>query len=136
MWQQICLANRKEILRVLDGYMSILDRARVLVDEADADQLLNMFTSSRNYRDSMDDTKNGSVPRQYILYVDIYDEAGGIATITTLLAMNQISIQNIGIIHNREFEEGVLRIEFYDEESRDHSEEILKKRNYIVRKKK
>ena len=53
---------------------------------------------------------------------------------TTLLAMNQISIKNIGVIHNREFEEGVLRIEYYDEDSRNRSAEILRKRNYIIRK--
>ena len=29
------------------------------------------------------------------------------------LASNRISIKNIGILHNREFQEGVLRIEFY-----------------------
>ena len=52
----------------------------------------------------------------YVIYCDIYDEAGGIATIATLLAMNSISMKNIGIVHNREFEEGVLRIEFYEEE--------------------
>ncbi len=49
-----------------------------------------------------------------VLYLDIADEAGGIATIATILAMEKISIKNIGIIHNREFEEGVLKIEFYD----------------------
>ena len=49
---------------------------------------------------------------QFALYCDIIDETGGIATIATILASNNISIKNIGIIHNREFEEGVLRIEF------------------------
>ena len=65
-------------------------------------------------------------------YCDIYDEAGGIATIATLLAMNSISIKNIGIIHNREFEEGVLRIEFYDEESCVKAQGVLKERNYTL----
>ena len=69
---------------------------------------------------------------QYVLYCDIYDEAGGIATITTLLAMNGISIKNIGIIHNREFEEGVLRIEFYEEEACSKALTALKNRNYKV----
>ena len=54
---------------------------------------------------------------KFALYCDIIDETGGIATIATILASNNISIKNIGIIHNREFEEGVLRIEFYDEDS-------------------
>ena len=32
-------------------------------------------------------------------------------------ALNNISIKNIGIVHNREAQEGVLRIEFYEEDS-------------------
>ncbi|MGN0362755.1 MAG: prephenate dehydrogenase [Bilifractor sp.] len=135
MWQQICLANREEILKVLDRYMHILYDFRTMIDQQDSDGLYQTFSSSKDYRDSIDDIRSGAVPRQYLLYVDIYDEPGGIATITTLLAMNHISIQNIGIIHNREFEEGVLRIEFYNEASRYAAEDILRKRNYTVRKK-
>ncbi len=43
-----------------------------------------------------------------------------------------ISIKNIGIIHNREFEEGVLRIEFYDEDSSAKAAALLQKYRYIV----
>ena len=136
MWEQICLSNGRAISRVLEEYIGMLQQAKKYVDNGDGQSIHDMFTSSRNYRDSIDDRKRGSVSRHYDLYVDIYDEAGGIATITTLLAMNAINIKNIGIIHNREFEEGVLRIEFYDGESRNSSEEILQKRNYIIRKKK
>ena len=134
MWEQICLSNQAEITRVLDAFIDTLQDARSLVCAGDGEALNRMFAASRDYRDSIDDSKRGSVPRQYVLYVDIYDEAGGIATITTLLAMSAINIKNIGILHNREFEEGVLRIEFYDAESRDHSETILQKRNYTIRK--
>ena len=134
MWEQICLSNRDCILKVLDSYLDFMQHARELVAAGDGKALNEMFTSSRDYRDSMDDTRKGSVTRQFLLYVDILDEPGGIATITTLLAMNQISIKNIGVIHNREFEEGVLRIEYYDEDSRNRSVEILRKRNYIIRK--
>ena len=45
------------------------------------------------------------------------DESGAIATIATILASNRISIKNIGILHNREFQEGVLRIEFYERDA-------------------
>lgn len=134
VWEQICLSNKPSILDSLDHFISILEKARNSIAAGDGQDLHHMFSESRDYRDSLDDTRRGSVARQYVLYVDIYDEAGGIATITTLLAMSAINIKNIGILHNREFEDGVLRIEFYDKQARNHSEEILKKRNYIVRK--
>ena len=57
---------------------------------------------------------------------------GGIATIATILASNNINLKNIGIIHNREFEEGVLRIEFYDDASSRKASELLQKYRYLV----
>ena len=48
------------------------------------------------------------------------------------MAANNINLKNIGIIHNREFEEGVLRIEFYDEDSSKKAVNILQKYRYIV----
>ena len=59
---------------------------------------------------------------------------GGIATVATILASNHISLKNIGIVHNREFEEGVLRIEFYDESSSLKAVKLLEKHRYTVYK--
>jgi prephenate dehydrogenase len=134
MWENICLSNRRPISDALDGYIRLLEDAKKIIDEGDGEAINSMFRSSKDYRDSLSDTANGAVPRHYLIYVDIYDEAGGIATITTLLAMNGLNIQNIGILHNREFEEGVLRIEFYDEKTQKEAVRILEQRNYIVRK--
>ncbi len=132
MWQQICLANHSRISQVLDTYIQLLEQAKALIDDEDSQGLYQMFQDSKNYRDSLSDTISGPTPQQYVLYCDLYDEAGGIATITTLLAMNNINIKNIGIIHNREYEEGVLRIEFYDAEAFQRSITILENRNYTV----
>jgi prephenate dehydrogenase len=134
MWEQICLSNTKQISGVLDEYIRLLVQAKYLIDNRDGEGLREMFEHSKNYRDSLTDTVSGPTPRQYVLYCDIYDEAGGIATITTLLAMNGINIKNIGIVHNREFEEGVLRIEFYDDQACGSALAALEKRNYKVRK--
>ena len=92
------------ISRVLDEYIRLLVQARCWVDNGDSDELYRMFSDSRDYRDSLPDSSKGMLQKEYTLYCDIYDEAGGIATIATLLAMNNINIKNIGIVHNREFE--------------------------------
>ena len=62
------------------------------------------------------------------------DESGAIATIATILATHQINIKNIGIIHNREFEEGVLKVAFYDQESADKAAEWLTRFQYRLYK--
>ena len=132
MWQQICLENPKNISAVLDEYIRMLVQIRCEVDNQDAEQLYQLFADSRDYRDSIDATSSGLITKTYVVYVDLVDEAGGIAAIATLLAMDNISIKNIGIIHNREFEQGVLKIEFYDEDALKRSIALLHKRNYIV----
>ena len=132
MWEQICLSNREQISKVLDEYIRLLFQAKYLVEKGDGPGLNQLFSSAKNYRDSLSDATSGPTAREFVLYCDIYDEAGGIATITTLLAMNGINIKNIGILHNREFEDGVLRIEFYDTEACQKALRILNDRNYTV----
>ncbi len=132
MWQQICLENQANISFMLDEYIRSLIRVRTYVDNRDSDSIYNMFASSRDYRDSIDVTDNGLLKKLYMLYIEIADEAGGIATVATILALDKINIKNIGIIHNREFEQGVLKIEFYEEAAMQHARELLIRRNYII----
>lgn len=49
--------------------------------------------------------------------MDLVDETGGIAAVAGLLAQYHISIKNIGIVNNREFEEGVLQLAFPDKQT-------------------
>ncbi len=132
MWEQICTENTENISQILDAYIRLLQKAKAELDGGDFAAIRQMFADSRDYRDSMDIVSYGPLKKEYTLYMDILDEAGGIATITTILAMANISIRNIGIIHNREFEQGVLRIEFYEEPAMQQAVSLLKKRNYIV----
>lgn len=132
MWQHICLNNRENISLILQRYINMLQQAKAAVDESDSQALYQLFDSSRNYRNSMPGGSSGPIKKVFAVYCDIIDEAGGIATIATILASNLINIKNIGIIHNREFEEGVLRIEFYDDASSKKAAELLQKYRYIV----
>ena len=132
MWQQICLKNGENISHILGQYIEALKTAKDALDSGDEKARYTLFESSRDYRDSMPDSSAGPIKKQFAVYCDIIDEAGGIATIATILASNNINIKNIGIIHNREFEEGVLRIEFYDGASSAKAAELLQKYRYIV----
>lgn len=132
MWQQICLKNKENLNNILDHYIDTLRQAKTFIQSGAEKELYSMFASSKDYRDSMPNSSAGPIKRQFALYCDIVDEAGGIATIATILASNNISIKNIGIIHNREFEEGVLRIEFYDEQASKKAAGLLQKYRYII----
>ena len=60
------------------------------------------------------------------------DEAGGIAALATILATNGISIKNIGIVNNREFEEGVLQLAFPDKQTLTRARRLLTDNGYMV----
>lgn len=130
MWQNICLTNASSIKKLLDRYIESLQEVSNALSLGDAEYLYDLFDIAGEYRSSIPNTAKGILEKIYEIYLDITDEAGAIATIATQLAVNQISIKNIGIIHNREFEEGVLRIEFYDQESADKAVDVLNHFHY------
>ncbi len=132
MWQHICLKNRENISEILEGFIDMLMKIKGLVDASDEQGIYQWFASSRSYRNSIPGSSAGPIKKTYAVYCDIIDEAGGIAAIATILASNGINLKNIGIVHNREFEEGVLRIEFYDEASSRKASGLLQKFRYIV----
>lgn len=132
MWQHICLKNKDNISDILGAYIDTLEGVRNLIISGDEQAIYNWFDSSRNYRNALPSTSSGPIKKAYDIYCDIIDETGGIATIATILASNNLNIKNIGIVNNREFEEGVLRIEFYDEASSRKATELLQKFRYIV----
>ena len=132
IWQNICLTNTDSIKAFLDNYISSLNNISNALEERDEVYLYDLFDTANEYRTSIPNRSNGLMENIYEIFIDIIDEAGAIATIATLLATNIISIKNIGIIHNREFEEGVLRIEFYDNSAREKAISLLKKYSYII----
>ncbi len=129
MWQNICATNRESILRAAKLYLQSLESFITAVGTKDDDRTIDLFSSAKDYRDSLPIKSGGSLlPKVYQFYIDLADEAGAIAIIATILAANSISIKNIGIVNNREFEQGVLRIEVYDQESMDKAIELLEAR--------
>lgn len=132
MWQHICLKNKEHISSILEKYIKSLQNAKELIDTENEQEIYHLFETSKNYRNSIPAGSAGPIKKVFAVYCDIIDEAGGIATIATILASNNISIKNIGIVHNREFEEGVLRIEFYNEPSSNKAADLLRKYRYIV----
>lgn len=125
MWQHICSTNREEILHAYRLYIDSLNKFVEAVENNSEEDTFNLFSEAKNYRDNLPVKNTGLLPQAFEFYLDLEDEAGGIATVATILAKENISIKNIGIVHNREFEQGVLRIETYDQKSMDAAIETL-----------
>ena len=132
MWQQICLTNTENISQLLGDYISSLTQIKTQLDEQNAISLYDLFDSARIYRDSFINTASGPIKSSYSINVEIEDTPGALASIATTLAQNNISIKNIGIVHNREFEGGVLRIEFYEEDSIAKANTLLSLKGFHI----
>lgn len=132
MWQQICITNKSNIIEVLNRYLEQLTAVKEQLEKADADGLYRFFETSRDYRNSIPSSSLGPIKKMYAFYCDMVDEAGGVAVLSTILAAGGISLKNIGIIHNREFEEAVLKVELYDEDSYKKAIELLRKYRYTI----
>lgn len=132
MWQQICLTNGQNISALLQSYIDSLEIIKGQLDAGTAQALYDLFDSARLYRDSFINASSGPIKRSFSFNVDIADRTGAIAHIANLLAAQDISIKNIGITHNRESEDGVMRIEVYDETAMNRAVEILQQASYGV----
>jgi prephenate dehydrogenase len=132
MWEQICLTNSENILPLLRSYIDSLREMEEKIAGGDEKSLLEEFEQARVYRDSFVAAGSGPIKISYAITVDIADEPGALAAIATILALAGISIKNIGILHNREYLGGDLRIEFYDEESVTRGKSILESKGYTV----
>ena len=136
MWQQICLTNTDNISQLLTAYIDSLCAIRENMNGHNDHALYALFDEARIYRDSFINTASGPIKSSYSIHIDIADEPGALAAIATILALNNISIKNIGITHNRESEGGVLRIEFYEEKSIEASKSILQSKGYTIHERK
>ena len=134
LWQQITLENNYNILTFLSSYIDDLTELKEQLAAGNKDYLYTFFETARDYRDSFIDTRSGPFIKQFVLTVDIPDKSGALADVVNLLANNDISIKNIGIVHNREYQEGVLRMEFYSMEEYKNAIFLLVENQYSVHK--
>ncbi len=132
MWQQICSTNRDNIATLLEKYIQSLKEIKTAIEKNTPHSVYDLFEKSRDYRDSFSNQTHGLITKIYTLYCDIIDESGSISTIAGILAKNNISIKNIGIVNNRETEAGVLRIEFYEQMASEFACQLLADCGYTV----
>ncbi|MCM1192273.1 MAG: prephenate dehydrogenase/arogenate dehydrogenase family protein [Butyrivibrio sp.] len=132
MWQQICLTNTENISALLQSYIDSLTAIRDELAQGSGQELYDLFDSARIYRDSFINASSGPIKRSYSFNVEIADKTGALAHIAALLAEHELSIKNIGITHNRESQDGVLLVEFYDEASLNAAAQLLETADYTV----
>lgn len=131
VWQSILLSNKDAVLNCLRRYKEALDRVENSLLTDNSEYIFETFERAGEFRSSIPNA-HGMLKPEYKFYIDIEDKAGAIATVATQLYTHDISLKNIGVIHNRSFEKGVLKVEFYDNDSKEAAISHLEKNGYTV----
>ena len=132
MWEQICMTNTVNISRLLQDYIDALGVVQKELQEHDSASLYTFLTVHAHTAIPLL-TPEAARSKRITLSVWISRMKQVLSPpSSTLLALNNISIKNIGIVHNREAQEGVLRIEFYEEDSITKAIQLLNRRGYVT----
>ena len=131
LWESILSANTAFVLPTLRRYISLLTEAEQALVSHNKEEIRALFSEAGEFRNSLQE-RRGALPESFVLHADLRDEAGAIATFATLLAVHGISLKNIGIVHNRAYEQGALRIELYDRDALERAYTLLNDNKFTV----
>lgn len=134
LWAGICLSNREVILNTLASLENLLHTFEKDLKEGEQFGIQSFFKSARTLRDTFSERKS-FIQKTFDILVDVDDRPGIIAVIASALANENINIKNIGILNNRETEEGALEIQFENEDSRELGIKALTQLGYKAKKK-
>lgn len=115
MWTDILLSNRHVLLQMLSQWQKTMSQLSFWLKNKDAKQIHHFFENAKEMRDHLPTDEKGTIPAFYDLFVDVPDQPGSIAEITSLLAKVPISLTNIKILETREEIIGVLQLTFKNE---------------------
>ncbi|MCD7904420.1 MAG: prephenate dehydrogenase [Clostridiales bacterium] len=132
MWSSICSENKKEILTVLDSFKESTEALKDALETENYGEIANLFKNAKEYRDSFETGRGRGVCKSYTLKIDIKDRPGAIAEVAVILGNRGINIKNIGIINNRDYSDGVMRISLENDSSLKKAGDALSEMGYNV----
>ena len=130
LWEAICMENRDEVLRVINEFLVQVGAFKNAILRNIG--VRNCFESAKDYRDGFAASTRAKYAESFVVHLDVLDKPGSIATVATLLSENGINIKNIGIVHNREYHDGVLQIVLDSAKGRADAVLLLKKMGFAV----
>lgn len=132
VWEHILLSNPDNVVTGLKSFVNELNDMISYIENENARGIYNFFDRAKDYRNSVPEHATGVIRMNYDVYLDIPDEPNALATAVSHIGNAGINLKNIGITHNREDNEGVLRLSFYDNDSAVAALELLKKLGYQI----
>ncbi len=108
LWLEISLENKKAILESLNGYMKVLEKLKVNLEEEDSSSLQDDLLQAKELRQSLSVSKPTDVTLREIK-IPVTDSPGVISRITLAFGKHGINIEDIQIVHTGE-ESGIVKL--------------------------
>ena len=132
LWQAICMENRDEVVRFVRAFQAETEAFLAAMERGDGDAVCQLFENAKDYRSGFAGSTRAKYAESFVVHLDVLDKPGSIATVATLLSENGINIKNIGIVHNREYHDGVLQIVLDRAEDRARAVSLLRAVAFVV----
>jgi len=130
LWAGISRENARELLPVLDQYISLLAEFRESLAGNDDNGLSRFFHQAAHYRNSLPVDGRGALTAMSPLNVYVPDHPGVLGHVTTLLGENGVNISNIRIRELRAYEGGCLQLLLPDSAQAVKAAWLLKEAGY------
>ena len=130
LWAGISRENARELLPVLDEYISLLAEFRESLVSDDERGLMRFFHQAAHYRSSLPVDGRGALTAMSPLNVYVPDHPGVLGHVTTLLGENGVNISNIRIRELRAYEGGCLQLLLPDSAQAVKAAWLLKEAGY------
>lgn len=132
MWASIFKTNETEICKQLEAFIETLEKAKMLLEPGREEDLHDYLIHTKDFRDRLNSKTRDPIAVNHTLRMDVADEPGVIAKVTTLLSEANINIKNIGIFNYREHISGILEIVLESEEDLERAYSLLALNSYEV----
>ncbi|PAV29492.1 prephenate dehydrogenase [Virgibacillus profundi] len=132
LWQDIFFHNGNKMSKLLEEWITEMRYLKNLVDKKDKEDMISYLDMAKCYRDGLGTEEKGVIPSFYDIYVDIRDQTGALASVTQILANENISINNIQILEIREGITGALRLSLASKDTQKESYNLLKNHGYEI----
>ena len=132
VWEHILLSNPDNVTAGLKNFINELSSMVEYIENEKARDIYAFFDHAREYRNSIPEHATGVIRMNYEVYVDVPDVPSALAAVVSCIGDREINLKNIGITHNREDNEGVLRLCFYNNEDAAFAAQLLRELQYRV----
>ncbi len=129
VWESVLANNREQTLRALQEFRKHFDELEKLFK---SNQLEEVWQRAFSFQRKLARERPGDWDSQSELTVIVPDRPGTLATIAGLLAEHNINIRDIGVMHSRERQGGLLRVTLESLADSRNAIQILKLHGYTA----